>query len=65
MAPKEEKNKEKFRQALLPENITGLSPMHINDLVFRRLSSDMRYNDLTWRGINTFFLRSIEPLVET
>ena len=63
VAPKKEKIKEMFKQALLPENIPGLSPVCINDLVFRRLSADMRYNDLTWRGINTFFSRSIGPLV--
>ena len=61
--PKREKIREMFREALVPENVEGLLPVRINQILYQRLPFKARVNDQRLRGINTYFARGIAPLV--
>ena len=59
--PKREKIKEMFKSALLPENVEGLQPVRINEVLYQRLPFKAKLNDQKLRGINTYFSRGIAP----
>ena len=61
--PSKEKTKELFKQCLLPENVPGLKPVRINDLLYEKLSFNYKINDQKLRGINTFLARGLGPLI--
>ena len=61
--PKREKIREMFREVLVPENVEGLLPVRINEILYQRLPFKARVNDQRLRGINTYFARGIAPLV--
>ena len=63
VVPKREKNKEMFQNALIPDNIEGLLPVHINEILYQRLPFRGKLNDQRLRGINTYFTRGVGPLV--
>ena len=62
-APPRERIHELFKDCMLPENIEGLLPVKINDLLYTRLSLESRINDQKLRGINTFIARGLGPLL--
>ena len=59
--PKREKIKEMFRSALLPENVEGLQPVKINEVLYQRFPFKAKLNDQKLRGINTYFSCGIAP----
>ena len=61
--PKREHIKDMFKNAMLPENVEGLLPTKINDVVYQRLPFKAKINDQKLRGINTYFSRGIGPLI--
>ena len=52
-----------FKNALLLENIEGLLPVQINELLYQRLPSRFHFADQRLRGQNTFFTRGLGPLI--
>ena len=52
-----------FREALVPENVDGLLPVHINEILYQHLPFKARVNDQCLRGVNTYFTRGLAPLV--
>ena len=63
--PKREKIKELFAELseLKPDNIEGLDPVRINEILYRKLPFKARVNDQRLRGMNTYFTRGIGPLI--
>ena len=61
--PKKEKVKELFKSALLPENVEGLLPVQINELLYQCLPSRFHFADQRLHGQNTFFTRGLGPLI--
>ena len=61
--PKREKIKELFKETFLPENVDSLLLVKINEIVYQRLPFKAKVNDQRLRGINTFFVWDIGPLV--
>ena len=62
-APPRDCIRELFKDCMLPENVEGLLPVKINDLLYTRLSLESRINDQKLRGINTFIARGLGPLL--
>ena len=62
-APKKEKIKELFKDALLPDNVEGLTPVRINELLYQKLPARFKHADLRLRGQNTYFTRGLGPLI--
>ena len=54
---------EMFKEALLPENVDGLLPVKINEVLYHRLPFRAKINDQWLRGINTYFARGVGPLL--
>ena len=52
-----------FEKCLTPENIEGLKPVRINDLLYKKLPFHAKVNDQKLRGLNTFIARGCGPLV--
>ena len=63
MASLREHVKELFKQCMLPENVEGLKPVRINDLLYEKLSFHYKVNDQHLHGINTYFTRGLGPLI--
>ena len=61
--PKREKIHEMFREVLVPENVEGLLPVCINEILYQHLPFKARVNDQHLRGVNTYFARGLAPLV--
>ena len=59
---KKEEIKEMFKQSLIPKNIEGLYPVHINELLFQKLPFKARLNDQRLRGTNTFLAQGAGPV---
>ena len=59
ITPKREKIKDMFKSALLPENVEGLQPVKINEVLYQRLPFRAKLNDQKLHGINTYFSRGI------
>ena len=61
--PKREQIKELFVETsdLIPENVEGLMPVRINELLYHRLPFKARVTDQRLRGLNTYLLRGIAP----
>ena len=53
--PKHEKIHELFRDTLIPPNVEGLAPVHINEMLYQKLPFKAKLNDQRLRGINTYF----------
>ena len=47
----------------LPENVEGLLPVWINELLYQCLPSRFHFPDQKLRGQNTFFTRGLGPLI--
>ena len=62
-APPRDCIRELFKDCMLPENVEGLLPVKINDLLYTRLSLESRINDQKLRSINTFIARGLGPLL--
>ena len=62
-APSRDKTKEFFAQCLIPENVEGLLPVKINEIVYQKLPFKAKVNDQRLRGINTYFARGLGPLI--
>ena len=52
-----------FKRCMLPENVEGLAPVRINQLLYDKLSFQYKLNDQKLRGINTYFARGLGPLI--
>ena len=52
-----------FQNALIPDNIEGLLPVCINEILCQRLPFRAKVNDHRLRGINTYFTCGVGPLV--
>ena len=61
--PKREKICEMFREALVPENVEGVLPVRINEILYQCLPFKAHVNNQRLRGINTYFARGLAPLV--
>ena len=61
--PKREKIKELFADTLVPNNVSGLLPVRINEALYQRLPFKGKLNDQKLRGINTFFTRGLGPIL--
>ena len=61
--PKRDEVKELFKEALLPENVSGLKPVKVNEMLYRKMSSNAKINDQKWRGINTFIARGCGSVI--
>ena len=63
--PNREKIKELFTETAgqNPENVEGLQLVRINELLYQRLPFKAKVNDQRLRGMNSYFLRGIGPLV--
>ena len=61
--PKREAIRDMFKEALLPENVDGLLPVKINEVLYHRLPFRAKINDQRLRGINTYFARGVGPLL--
>ena len=59
---KKDKIKEMFKQSLVPQNIEGLHPVHINELLFQKLPFKAKLNDQRLRGTNTFLACGAGPV---
>ena len=62
VAPPREKVKELFKQCMLPDNVEGLKPVRINELLYEKLPFHYKVNDQNLCGINTFFAQGLGPL---
>ena len=63
VVPEREKIKEMFQNALIPDNIEGLLPVCINEILYQRLPFRAKLNDQRLCSINTYFTRGVGPLV--
>ena len=63
VAPSRKKVKEMFKRCMLPENIEGLAPVRINQLLYEKLTLQYKLNDQKLCGINTYFARGLGPLI--
>ena len=61
--PSREKIKDSFKCSLLPDNVEGLQPVKINEVLYMRLPFSVKLNDQRLRGINSFFARGLGPIV--
>ena len=63
--PNREKIKELFNETAgqNPENVQGLQPGRINELLYQRLPFKAKVNDQKLRGMNSYFLRGVGLLV--
>ena len=63
--PNREKIKELFNETAgqNPENVQGLQPVKINELLYQRLLFKAKVNDQKLRGMNSYFLHGVRPLV--
>ena len=52
-----------FKACLVPENISGLHPVRINELLYQKLPFKAKVNDQRLRGTNTFLARGAGPVV--
>ena len=46
-----------------PENVIGLQPVKINEIVYKRLPFKAKVNDQRLRGMNKYFSRGLGPLI--
>ena len=63
--PKREETKKLFDNSLCPENIQGLQPVWINEMLYKTLPKSAKIADQKLKGINTFIARSMGPVVKT
>ena len=61
--PSREKVKELFKDCLLPENVQGLQPVRINQLLYNKLPFSFRVNDQRLCGMNTYICWGLGPIV--
>ena len=52
-----------FKSTLIPENVPGLNPVRINEILYQKLSYRVKINDQMLRGINTYITRGLGPFV--
>ena len=52
-----------FKKMLQPDNIEGLKPVKINEVLYQSIPFSAKINDQHFRGINTFFTRAVDLLV--
>ena len=52
--PDRERIRAMFKSTLIPENVEGLTPVRINEVLYQRLSYRVKINDQRLRGINTY-----------
>ena len=62
--PKKEEIKEMFKASLVPINVEGLHPVHINESLYRKLPMKAKINDQRLHGLNTFLACGTGPLAE-
>ena len=48
---------------MLPSNVSGLKPVRIDDLLYKKLNFHYKVNDQHLRGINTYIARGLGPLI--
>ena len=58
-----DKIKEFFKNTLLPENVDGLKPVHINEILYQKLPMRAKVNDQCFWGINSYFTHGVGPLI--
>ena len=63
VAPPRDKVKEYFKRCMIPENVDGLLPVRINQLLYEKLNFNGKLNDQKLQGINTYLARGLGPLV--
>ena len=61
--PEREKIKTMFETTLVPENVTGLNPVRINEVLYERLSFRVKLSDQRMRGISSFITRGLGSLI--
>ena len=61
--PDRERIRAMFKSTLIPENVEGLTPVRINEVLYQRLSYRVKINDQRLRGINTYLTRGLGPIV--
>ena len=60
--PDREKIKKAFKNTLIPDNVEGLLPVRINEILYQRMSFRSKMNDQHLRGINSFVTRGLGPV---
>ena len=61
--PMKNETKSLFQQCLIPDNVERLNPVRINELLYPRLNFRAKEMDKKLKSFNTFFTRSLGPLV--
>ena len=61
--PSRDKVKELFKVCLLPENVQGLQPVCINQLLYDKLPFSFKVNDQRLRGMNTYICGGLGLIV--
>ena len=51
-----------FKQIILPENIEGLAPVRINEVLYQTIPFKAKIEDQRLHGINTYLARGVGPL---
>ena len=62
--PKREETKKLFENSLCPENVLGLQPVRINEMLYKTLPKSTKISDQKLKGINTFIVRLMGPVVK-
>ena len=60
---KREEVRNQFKVCMLPQNVEGLRPIRINEMLYRKLPTKAKVNDQRLGGINTFLSRGMGPIV--
>ena len=63
VTPPREKIRELFKMTMVPGNVDGLEPVHINELLYQVLPFKAKKADQSLRGINSFFTKGVGPLI--
>ena len=62
ITPSRDSVRELFKEIIGPDNVRGLNPVRINDVIYQALPFKAKINDQCLRGINTYLARSLGPL---
>ena len=62
ITPSRESVRELFKEIIGPDNVRGLDPVRINDVIYQALPFKAKISDQHLRGINTYLARSLGPL---
>ena len=63
VAPPKEFVHDLFKKVLQPDNVDGLKPVKINEILYQSIPFSAKINDQHFWGINMFFTRSVGMLV--